>query len=157
MTYIRSNGGKLKFAQDVVAKLSTFRQTRISDPEAGGILLGRLIEGSTDVVLDEVTIPQKRDRWGRLFFRRNKKQAQAFVDLAWKSSGKARIYLGEWHTHPEDDPTPSQQDIQNWHSISTNAVYEQDFLFFFIVGINKTGVWEIEKNTRVLVELQLSE
>lgn len=155
MTYIRSNGGRLKFAQDVVAKLSTFRQTRISDPETGGMLLGRLIEGSTDVILDEVTIPQKRDRWGRFFFKRNKKQAQDFVDLAWNSSGNSRIYLGEWHTHPEDDPTPSQQDIKNWHSISKNAVYEQDCLFFFIVGINKTRVWEIEKNTRALVELQL--
>ena len=115
--------------------------------------MGRLIEGSTDAVIDEISRPQPRDRWGRLFFWRNKKQAQALVNRAWTNSEHSRIYLGEWHTHPEDDPTPSQQDITNWHSISTKAVYEQDFLFFIIVGVRKTRAWEIDKSIRAIVEL----
>ena len=156
MTYTRANAGGLKLTQEVVDKLATFRQIGASDPEAGGMLLGRLIECNTDVVLDEITVPHKKDRWGRFFFWRDRKDAQSHVDSAWESSGKVRVYLGEWHTHPEEEPTPSQQDIRNWHSISTKAVYEQDFLFFIIVGINRIRVWELEKRTRALVELQTS-
>lgn len=140
-------------APEVKDQLTLFRQNKISDPEAGGMLLGRLIDGSPDAIIDEITRPQKRDRWGRLFFWRDKKHAQTLVNRAWATSAHSRIYLGEWHTHPEDNPTPSQQDITNWHSVSTKAVYEQDFLFFIIVGIYRTRAWEIDKSSRKIVEL----
>lgn len=153
MTFKRSKGRRLKFDQSVLDKFAEVKQTDPLAPEAGGILLGRLIEGSKDVIIDEATMPTKEDWWGRLFFRRAKRHAQEKVIAAWKSSDHTKIYFGEWHTHPEGNPQPSSQDVQNWLSILSNATYEQDFLIFVIVGIKDIKVWELRKKTKNPLEL----
>ena len=51
-------------------------------------------------------------------------------------------YLGEWHTHPEDVPSPSSHDRRDWLRTLDTAQFEQSFLFFIIVGRTSIGVWE---------------
>jgi integrative and conjugative element protein (TIGR02256 family) len=67
------------------------------------------------------------------------------VDAAWGESGGSRNYLGEWHSHPEDVPAPSDIDIENWHRIIAQTVCEQDFLLFAIVGRTATQMWELSR------------
>jgi integrative and conjugative element protein (TIGR02256 family) len=133
-------------ALDVTATLLAFRQLNTDQKEAGGILLGRLIEATDDVIVDEVTSPNKADRRGRFFFFRKRNTTQQRINTAWKESAHTRVYLGEWHTHPEDDPSPSGVDIENWSRIGRTARYEQEFLFFIIVGITTIRVWERRKD-----------
>ncbi len=45
-----------------------------------------------------------------IIFFRNVKKAQRIAEHAWKESNGERLYLGEWHTHPEDVPSPSRDD-----------------------------------------------
>ena len=153
MTFKRSKRGSLKFDHKVLDKFSEVKQMDFHAPESGGLLLGRLIEGSNDVIVDEATMPTKGDLRGRFFFRRARRQSQDRVVDAWRTSNNTKIYLGEWHTHPEEYPNPSGRDVVNWRSISSNAIYEQDFLIFVIVGIKNIKVWELRKREKSAIEL----
>lgn len=145
MTFLRNDGGKVHFAESAVAALMERRQLRDSSAEAGGIMLGRLIDGSPDVVVDEVVGPLPEDRRSRFTFFRPKKQAQQIVDQAWSSSYGTKIYMGEWHTHPEDVPNPSSQDVRNWKRICDTAVFEQESLLFLIAGRVSCRLWELRR------------
>jgi integrative and conjugative element protein (TIGR02256 family) len=119
------------------------RQLHARDPESGGLLLGRLISGTEDVVIDFVSRPSGADRATRFRFFRARRPAQQRVTDAWHESLGTRVYLGEWHTHPEDDPTPSCIDRRNWRRIVKRAQFEQPFLFFVIVGRRGTAAWQV--------------
>ena len=124
-------------------------QLHEDDPEAGGILLGRLILDSEDVVIDEATKPAPEDRRSRFYFWRSNEPALRRVAEAWKTSGGTQVYLGDWHTHPEDVPQPSCVDRQNWERLLNKSRYEQDFLLFVIVGRKETCVWEGTKGGEI--------
>jgi integrative and conjugative element protein (TIGR02256 family) len=153
MRYLRPDGGTVEFGEAASTTIERQRQLSSTAPESGGMLLGRLVIESRNVVIDEVTEPAASDHRGRFFFVRSWKHAQQRVDSAWEESDCTRNYLGEWHTHPEVDPTPSPKDLRNWRRIAEAARYEQDFLFFVIVGTEKTRIWELDKTKGILSEL----
>lgn len=156
MRFQRKNGGVISFNESAINTLLNFRQIKLSDCEAGGMLLGRLISDCEDIVVDEVTVPFPSDKRSRFTFFRGKGKAQKLIEERWNISKGTQIYLGEWHTHPEDDPTPSKSiDIKNWYQIIAKAIFDQDSLFFLIVGRKKTRLWELNKRTKQLVELVL--
>jgi integrative and conjugative element protein (TIGR02256 family) len=93
--------------------------------------------------VDEVTVPGPHDRQGRFHFFRAERPAQVVVNKAWARSGGELNYLGEWHTHPEDDPTPSCHDRTDWRRLVTIQRYEQPSLFFVIAGRRKIRAWEM--------------
>lgn len=146
MKFSRLNGGAFELSKQVLTILSDHRQVSAMANEAGGLLLGRMIEGSRDVVVDELTVPDVNDRRGRFFFFRHQTSAQRKVTAAWNESGKTRNYLGEWHTHPEDIPSPSNQDLKDWFRIVQKSSYEQESLFFVIAGQIEIRVWEYFRN-----------
>lgn len=128
---------------------AAFVQAGKNDAEAGGIMLGRLILDCSDVIVDDATKPHPDDKRSRLFFWRSNKNAQQRVVDAWNGSSGTQIYLGEWHTHPEDVPKPSCVDIQNWNRILGRSRFEQGFLLFVIIGRRETRVWEAGKGRRI--------
>lgn len=142
--FIRAGGGRIELSADAKAVLLHHRQLEHAC-EAGGVLLGRLILGGADMVIDEVTVPDRRDRRRRFSFYRARGPAQGNVDRAWNRSGGTRIYLGEWHTHPEDDPTPSSRDLRDWRRLTRKNRYEQEFLLFLIVGRVRIRIWELPR------------
>lgn len=154
MKFARPNGGIVEFNKTAAELINRYRQLNKNDAEAGGMLLGRLISESRDLVVDEVTEPTKLDLKGRFYFIRRRRAAQRRVNKAWAESNGTLNYLGEWHSHPEDDPTPSQVDIENWHRIGSEARFEQDFLLFAIVGRSITRLWELAKQNGELTELK---
>ncbi len=153
MRFLRPNKGIVNFSYPVIALMNEQRQLDAVATEAGGMLLGRLISETDDVIVDEATEPTNADRRGRFFFDRSRVAAQQYINLVWERSARTRIYLGEWHTHPEDDPSPSPQDLKNWRRITRTAQYEQEHLIFAIVGRKNTRVWECDKHSRAVCEL----
>lgn len=145
MSFARPGGGVLELSDAAVQTLLRHRQLRPADTEAGGVLLGRLIQGSSDVVIDVATPPSPSDRRSRFSFFRARKPAQEAVDRAWRQSGQVVNYLGEWHSHPEDHPSPSCIDKRDWKKILTHATFEQDFLVFIIVGRLSVRAWEVSR------------
>ena len=128
-----------------VKAFEKFAQRQVCSPEAGGILLGRMMEISSDLIIDEVTTPGTKDKQRRYSFFRSRRPAQQIVNKAWMDSRGAVNYLGEWHTHPEMVPQPSFTDRCNWKRIVRRAHYEVPSLLFVIVGTHAIRVWEVSR------------
>lgn len=60
-------------------------------------------------------------------------------------SGGTTVYLGEWHTHPEDVPHPSWIDERDWRRIVSKARYEQSHLVFVIAGRIEIRAFEVDR------------
>lgn len=153
MRFQRPGGGELQFSPGAIHTMRSHIQRRCWSPEAGGILLGRLLLDDDHVVVDEVTVPGPHDRRGRFRFFRAEHPAQGIVNEAWARSGGELNYLGEWHTHPENDPTPSRHDRREWRRLVTMQTYEQSSLFFVIVGRHQLRVWELARQQSPLILL----
>lgn len=156
MIFIGAGAPRLVLSKVAAEEMLRFRQIKFSDPEAGGVLLGRLLRESVDVIVDEVTRPAARDRASRFNFFRSKSSTQPAVDRAWAVSDGTCIYLGEWHTHPEDDPHPSTRDMSNWRTILHTARFEQPWLFFLIVGRQQTKAWIGDRENDTITALTAS-
>lgn len=125
-------------------KLLSFAQHRTCQPEAGGVLLGRHLLESANVVVDEVTTPQKSDKRSRFGFFRSKRHG-AIARERWSAEAGTCAYLGLWHTHPEGDPVPSSADRLDWYTAVANDVFDGDRLFFLIVGTRNVRVWCVNR------------
>ncbi|WP_281180887.1 Mov34/MPN/PAD-1 family protein [Chondromyces crocatus] len=122
--------------------------------EAGGVLVGRHIRGSRDVVVDLVTEPMPGDRQSRYSFHRSQKPHQRFLDEIWRTSRKTCVYLGEWHTHPERHPSPSSVDLADWRKRLVKDQVDSESMFFVIVGQVETAAWEGFRGTGRLARLE---
>ncbi|MCU1808237.1 Mov34/MPN/PAD-1 family protein [Cytobacillus firmus] len=141
MIFQRPAGGFIKISEQVLAVVHQYIQLGKGDREAGGVLLGRFIEGSSDIVIDKVTVPMERDIRKRCFFQKNKYDHQTIVHTIWEKSEGTCNYLGEWHTHPEPHPAPSLHDIREWKKVLKYTVCDSDEIFFIIIGTESLGFW----------------
>lgn len=123
---------RIFFTDDVISLLGNFIQIKQTQNEAGGILLGQVKE--KDIYITRISFPSTRDRSSRYTFDRSKKSAQAIIDYEFYNSGKRTIYLGEWHTHPEKLPTPSNVDRKMIKDQFSKNLLNEPFLLQYILG-----------------------
>lgn len=97
---------------DSVLAMRSYAQMNERDTEAGGVLIGETRERSTTIQI--ATPPQSTDVRTRTKFNRKSKGHQDFVIKSWKESQGLSDYVGEWHTHPEPNPSPSWVDRVGW-------------------------------------------
>ncbi|MDO9103068.1 MAG: Mov34/MPN/PAD-1 family protein [Candidatus Nitrotoga sp.] len=131
---------RLIITEHAVEQLLAHAQRRFWYCEAGGVLLGRHLLDSEDVVVDEVTVPQSSDRRTRFSFFRSKKHEVIAIER-WQAEASTLAYLGLWHTHPEDSPTPSSVDRNDWEQAVVKDTFNGPRLFFPIVGREEIRVW----------------
>ncbi|MCE5364418.1 Mov34/MPN/PAD-1 family protein [Pseudomonas anguilliseptica] len=81
-----------------------------------GILLGHVRGMHLEIL--EATEPAPNDRRFKYFFERMIDGHQAISERRWRDSNGLIRYVGEWHTHPEDSPTPSGLDISEWQMLA---------------------------------------
>ena len=141
LIFQRAREGQLIISRNALGTILTYRQLVSSSHEAGGVLLGRYSVGSEDIVIESATTPQARDKSSRHRFHRAKQPHQKLIDGAWEKSGGVTTYLGEWHTHPEEVPTPSAIDRVGWTKKSIIDHFSEA-IFFLIVGTTTVRVWE---------------
>lgn len=106
----------LVFSDAALRVFDAHRQTEAQSPEAGGILLG-YVRGSHLEVL-HATEPSPRDRRHRVLFEREQYWHEAEARRMWRESRGLVRYLGEWHTHPEEVPSPSRLDRAEWEKLA---------------------------------------
>lgn len=141
MRFVSRTAGVIELCADAVANLLRHRQCNASDSESGGVLLGRvLLDGGT--IVDAALGPNRADKRSRFYFDRDRRSAQTQVNEIWARSEGTKNYLGEWHTHPEDDPSPSLLDRMEWIRISRSVQSPKGSLIFIIVGRKTINVWE---------------
>lgn len=112
--------------------MNKFIQKNNKQHESGGILLGKIIDGEINIM--KVSTPTELDKSSRYNFERNRLSGQIVVNYEFQNSNGQTIYLGEWHTHPEDVPTPSSTDITMITSQFKKNVLNTDFLLLIIRG-----------------------
>ena len=123
------NGAMLLIEPQLLERLLGLRQLTASAPEAGGILMGYRRGPHTHGT--EATFPTAADVQRRFGFFRHATHHQRVSRRRWKESGETIDYVGEWHTHPEDDPLPSGVDLKHWQDIAQGVSKPMVFL---IVG-----------------------
>ncbi|MER2002588.1 MAG: Mov34/MPN/PAD-1 family protein [Carnobacterium inhibens] len=77
--------------------------------EIGGILFGKISRNRKTIFIEKAE-PIKGKKLFSLAYIRNGKRAQKVIDSLWKETQGELNYLGEWHTHPNILPIPSQRD-----------------------------------------------
>lgn len=142
LTFRRRDNGFFKLSAGVVGEMNRYVQNKQGVMEAGGVILGRHILDGEDIVADLVTVPACDDQRSRHRFFRGREEHQAVIDGVWQESERTCTYLGEWHTHPERVPSPSGVDRSDWQRKLKEDQFYGDVLFFVIVGIRETVVWE---------------
>lgn len=142
----------LRHLKICVSALKTFRKYRPekSSLESGGILLGYVYKKYDEII--KATAPTRLDYQAPFTFIRSKMPAQRKINISWKKSKGCLIYLGEWHTHSESDPTLSSTDIEMIEKTFKETKMEIDFLYLIIVGLNNT-YWVGRKSPKGLIEL----
>lgn len=142
MVFERVRAGRLKISAEARSSMQRFLQQRPEAPESGGVLIGRWLLESADVIVDEITMPGPKDYGSRFHFHRDKFHHQQVVDEAWHMSDHTATWLGEWHTHPQPHPVPSCIDRLGWGFRLVRDQAGGEALFFVIAGTSTIGVWE---------------
>lgn len=155
LIYILENGGRLKVPTSILEQFNLFVQSEFYIPESGGVLLGRFIKDTDDIVLDVISIPQEFDTQKRCFFRREKEPHQTIIDTYWQRTKGTGHYLGEWHTHPENYPHPSSTDFKNWIELLQVASYYGTTLIYIIIGIKEIVVYQGSNQNLTIQKLKL--
>ena len=106
-----------------------YRQLDRKLPEAGGQLFGTVSEEVIRVAI--ATGPYVSDKSSRFCYRSNPDSAQRMIEIQFQSGF---LYLGEWHTHAEDIPTPSLYDISAMNTLQKLSKLNTTSILLLIVG-----------------------
>lgn len=103
------------FSQSVLKVFERHIQSD-SGTEAGGILLGHVRGKHLEVL--EASEPTRQDRRLPYFFERMIHGHKSLADIRWQESNGLVRYIGEWHTHPQEVPSPSSIDLGEWELLA---------------------------------------
>jgi integrative and conjugative element protein (TIGR02256 family) len=129
----------LTIESGVLSKFAEYIQNTDCKPESGGILMGYYIDEYSFIITD-ISTPTDDDICSRYNFIRSHKSAQRFIKKKFMSSNRKKIYLGEWHTHPENCPNPSNVDILSYKEQLSSNILNSKITFMIIVGLLKIYV-----------------
>lgn len=147
---LNDTGRKIKITKEIIKVLNKYRQVN-KELEAGGILIGREDKSNGNLIIEYATYPMEKDIRKRDRFYRKDEGHINYYNKIYEENNGIYAYVGEWHTHPEKEPTPSIIDKNNWKKI-LNRKGEGE-LFNIIVGIEKIRIWKCHNRNEIeLVE-----
>jgi integrative and conjugative element protein (TIGR02256 family) len=118
----------VRVGAQVLATFDAHRQRRFYQREAGGQLFAQIREHDWEIVA--ATGPRTRDRRSRFSFwpHRASEQEEIFAQHA-----RGLDYVGDWHTHPEETPTPSPDDLTSITEIVRRSTHHLPGFLLLIV------------------------
>lgn len=122
----------IEVTTEVVEALQSMCQR--SGNENVGILLGSKISEKhyrINRVSEPCVLIDSSTRCGCI---RDANKANEIIKREFESSNRKRVYFGEWHTHPENIPTPSTVDISSIRDVFYKSEIAIDGVFLAIVG-----------------------
>lgn len=132
MDEIKINNSIISFSDNCVEIIKLYKDKKPWEKESGGILLGQIVKNK--IFIKRMSLPSKFDKATKTSFFRNKDVAQVIVDFEFINSNKKTIYLGEWHTHHENFPTPSKVDFKMIGEQFKKNVINTNELIMMIIG-----------------------
>lgn len=130
--------------EKVLNEISNHQKCGCFELEYGGIIVGYYDYEKKAFKITDITWPQADDICRRFRFVRKERGHQELMDDFWVHSGYVKSYLGEWHTHNQNKPSPSFVDRNNWITISKRA-HNYKEQFFIIVGKEHSGIWTVKE------------
>lgn len=119
--------------ESVLERFQTYRQTYGN--EVGGVLTGSIISDDR-YRLSNVSEPcTEFNTSNRYCCIRDAAKANDFIKKEFEVSNHTRVYMGEWHTHPENHPTPSVIDINSIIEIYNKSEIVIAGVVLVIVGL----------------------
>lgn len=133
----------------VIEKFNIYKQNN-NQNEACGILIGTHSIDELIITITFATEPDNNDKRSRFSFKIKSNRHNKTLQKRFSKSGNREVYLGTWHTHPEDHPNPSKCDTDDWlkqYSINRDLF---ESMLFVIIGI-KTNKWFLVNNNGIFV------
>ena len=132
---------KIKISKSVLDQIYQYRQTGRLSSESGGVLIGRQIISTGNLIIDHCTVPMPLDVCKRTrYLRKDPKHIEFFTTLRQRENN-IYAYVGEWHTHPELIPSYSSMDLRNWQGLAKRVpcltftlLLEQKLFVFGIIA-----------------------
>lgn len=143
---------RFEIKQNIIEALQGYAQ--YEGNELCGVLTGSQI--GADVFRISKVSPPCVKRNSRCGCERDAAKANAFIAKDFELSEHTRVYIGEWHTHPEAYPTPSAIDhasiVENFHT----ATLATPILLMVVVGVDGLYVsvydgWRFQEVGTVIV------
>jgi integrative and conjugative element protein (TIGR02256 family) len=106
--------------------------------ETGGILIGYVDDRRRAVVM-RATGPGPGAERSASVFRRDVGFVQGELARAGAELGERGVYVGEWHSHLETDPSPSPTDILSLSGIASSADYLNRSPALLIAGLDPSN------------------
>jgi integrative and conjugative element protein (TIGR02256 family) len=122
-------------------QLIEFKQNNLSDCESAGLLIGH-VKSNGDIWVNKITKPKEQDIRTRAYFKLDADSHQDELNDIYTRSDQLLGYLGTWHTHPQNIPTPSGLDISDWKKHCNENVDRP--LIFVVVGLKQVSIYMIE-------------
>ena len=128
----------IEISDSVLEILDKHRQRWGISTEAGGQLFCTFEEG--EIQIKDATEPRRTDRRSRFSFLPNRAREQQDIERLFS---RGLHYIGDWHTHPEDSPLPSQEDISKIKAIFAKSNHELKCMVLMIAGrvSGHDGLW----------------
>jgi integrative and conjugative element protein (TIGR02256 family) len=126
---VSNSGQRVVFSDQVLAHFSKHRQVRWWQREAGGQLFARFDLPNISIV--EATGPRPGDRRSRYGYRPDRSAERR--EIADRHAHGVH-FIGDWHTHPEDMPTPSGPDEESTRESFVQSGHSLNAFLLVIVG-----------------------
>ena len=99
---------KLVLRKNVLRRFEQHRQLSACSMEAGGQLFARFAINA--IMIEKATGPYRSDQRSRSWFVPDREREQRDIGQAFRNG---LHFIGNWHTHPQELPSPSTVDIKN--------------------------------------------
>ena len=130
LRYTLSKGGPaLILTELALSTITRYCQRSPRAKEAGGQLFARF-EGA-DTIISEATSPNWLDRRSRNGFIPNRWMQQREIRNQYECG---LHFVGDWHTHPEPIPRPSQDDIYSMIDCFGHSLHDLHAFVLIIAG-----------------------
>lgn len=142
----------IEFSDPVLETFQRHRQLSLRASESGGQLFC-FLDGN-NVFVNHATEPGLTDRRSRFSFWPSRRKEQKEIN---KLFGDGLHYIGDWHTHPENVPSPSGEDIRKIQAIFRESEHILRGILIVIIGRNlgSSGLWVGMANDYGLTEAHL--
>lgn len=144
------DGNVVDVLSPVLEEIKKWVQDDISKPESGGYIVGYQHKNTGNISLESVSHPYLLDARSRVRFDIRDPRHQHFLR---KAKRHKSYYMGVWHTHPQEVPTPSSIDWNDWNETMRLDTTGCQFVFFVIVGTKEWRLWAGNLETGIIQEL----
>jgi integrative and conjugative element protein (TIGR02256 family) len=120
----------VRFGQGVLKMFDDHRQRGWFKREAGGQLFAK-VDGDVWQVIN-ASGPKPQDRRGRFHFWPDRRSEQMDIN---SQHALGLEYVGDWHTHPEKVPRPSESDLFSIGNVVRESTFLTPGLILCIVGL----------------------